>query len=185
MKHLFLSLGLLGIAGGPLEAEPVRWAVDPADSSISWTAKWNTSPVQGGFQAFAADIRFDPNALEQSKVVVRVDIGSIFMKGQDAHATLVNDDWFDAADHPQALFETTSFRHIGNGRYEADASLRIKGVTRQVVLPFKLTIEGALARMEGSLVLDRKTFAIGGEDGIAAAVAPDVALAVIVTARRD
>lgn len=187
MRLLPLAALLLSLAApGFLHAqEAPHWTVAPGESAIDWTAKWNTTPVHGGFERFSADIRFDPEALGQSGVRVKVDIGSIYLKGQDARATLVNENWFDAGQHPEALFESTAIRHLGSGRYEADGRLSIKGVARDVTLPFKLTIEGSVARMEGSLMLDRNDFSLGASGDVAKAVAAGVAVAVKVTARRD
>ncbi|RMD88021.1 MAG: hypothetical protein D6807_06675, partial [Alphaproteobacteria bacterium] len=141
----FLFALLLLIAGATA-ADASEWQVVPDASRILWTAKWNTAPVQGGFEHFTASIDFDPRNLAQSHVRVVVDTGSIYMEGQDARATLTNDNWFDAARYPQAVFETRSFRDLGNGHYEAVADLTIRGVSAEVTLPFKLTIEDDIAR---------------------------------------
>lgn len=185
LKALFAAISfLLSAAGAAAQGGPV-WTVDAAQSTIDWTAKWNTTPIHGGFERFSADIVFDPNALESAHALVRVDITSVYMTGQDARATLIDENWFAASDWPEATFETLSFRHIGSGRYEADARLVIRGIERRVALPFKLTIEGKVARMEGSLVLNRHDFGLGKNGDIAKAVAPEVAVAIRVTARRE
>ena len=181
MRFLLVLLVLFSSAAACRAAE---WEVIPEASRILWTAKWNTAPVQGGFERFSAAIDFDPAELAQAYVRVAVDVASIYMEDQDARSTLTNRNWFDAAHYPQAIFETRSIRDLGNGHYEAVADLTIRGVTVPVTLPFKLTIEGDVARMEGSLTLDRTVFGIGASGDFAAAVAPEVDVAVMVTARR-
>ncbi len=182
MRRLLLAfiLLLLGAAAG----QAAEWEVIPEASRILWTAKWNTAPVQGGFERFSADIDFDPADLARAHVRVAVDVASIYMEDQDARSTLTSRNWFDAAHHRHAIFETREIRDLGNGHYEAVAALTIRGVTAPVTLPFKLTIEDDIARMEGSLTLDRTVFGIGASGDFAAAVAPEVDVAVMVTARR-
>ncbi len=181
MRFLLVLLVLLSSAAASRAAE---WEVIPEASRILWTAKWNTAPVQGGFERFAAAIDFDPADLAQARIRVTVDIASIYMEDQDARSTLTNRNWFDAAHYRHAIFETHAIHDLGNGHYEAVADLTIRGVTVPVTLPFKLTIEGDVARMEGSLTLDRTVFGIGASGDFAAAVAPEVDVAVMVTARR-
>lgn len=167
-----------------LPARATEWTLDPQASRIGWTAKWNTSPVRGGFERFDAEIVFAPDALDAASVRIRIEIDSIFLEGQDARSTLTNRTWFSAREHPRALVESKAFRNLGNGRYEMIADLTIRDVTREIVLPFKLTIEGDTARMEGGLTLDRLTFGIGREGDFAKAVGPEVDVSIAVTAHR-
>lgn len=167
-----------------LPSQAADWTLDRAASRIGWTAKWNTSPVRGGFERFDAEIAFAPDALGEASVRVRVDIGSIFLESQDARSTLTNRTWFAATEFPQASVESKAFRNLGNGRYEMVADLTIRGVTREIVLPFKLTIEGDTARMEGGLTLDRLAFGIGREGDFAQAVGPEVDVSIAITAHR-
>lgn len=183
VRFALLAPLLLALAAA-LPAGAAEWTLDRAASRIGWTAKWNTSPVRGGFERFDADIVFAPDALDSASVRVRVDIGSVYLEGQEARSTLTNPTWFAAKDHPQATVESKAFRDLGNGRYEMVADLTIRGTTREIVLPFKLTIEGDTARMEGGLTLDRVIFGIGREGDFAQAVGPEVDVSIAVTARR-
>jgi len=64
------------------------------------------------------------------------------------------------AAHPTATFRTTRIR-ARDGGYEARGDLTIKGETRSVDLPFRLTIDGDRATMTGSLTIDRRDFGVG------------------------
>lgn len=168
-----------------ISAKAAEWVVVPDKSAIHWAAKWNTSPVHGGFEQFAADIIFDPDHPDKAAIAVDVDTGSIYMDGQDVRSTLTNETWFFTGAYPVARFVSQGVRHMGNGRYEAHGSLQIRGETQEVVLPFKLTIEGNIARVEGSLSLDRTVYGLGLVGDIAAGVAPKVDVSINVTARRQ
>ena len=70
-------------------------------------------------------------------------------------------DWFDVEQWPTARFETKSFREIGPNQYETVADLTIRDVTREVVLPFRLEIDGNDADAEGTVVIKRSDFGVG------------------------
>lgn len=184
MMRALMVLLIFGLfATGTARAS--EWIVQPDKSEIRWTAKWNTSPIHGGFEDFSARIVFDPDNLAQADIAVDVETGSIFMQGQDARSTLTDENWFFAKTYPKAHFQSRDVRHMGNGRYEAHGTLRIKGEEKPVVLPFKLTIEGDIARVEGGVSLDRMGYGLGLAGDIAAAVAPAVDVAIKVTAQRQ
>ncbi|GER08034.1 polyisoprenoid-binding protein [Iodidimonas muriae] len=179
-----LLIGLFFALVIPMGAQANIWQVIPKESQILWTAKWNTSPVHGGFSDFDATISFDMDHPELADLSVAVDIGSIYMDGQDARTTLMGDNWFFAESFPKAQFSSQDVRHLGNGRYEAHGTLEIRGVSQDLILPFKLTIEDDIARVEGGVTLDRTIFGLGKKGDVAKAVANGVNVSVLVTAKR-
>lgn len=150
------------LASAPAAA--ARWTVVPEKSRLSFTAVQAEAPFTGEFKRFVAKIAFDPDALDQSKAVVTVDLASAVTGASDRDEALPAAVWFNVAEHPKATFETTGFRSLGEGRYAADATLTIKGTTRDVTLPFTLTISGGTAHAEGSLTIDRLDFNVGTGD---------------------
>ena len=76
-------------------------------------------------------------------------------------ASLPAPDWFDTATHPKAVFTATRFEKVGEGRYVARGSLSLRGVSRPLSLPFRLTIDGDTATVRGVTSLDRTAFGVG------------------------
>jgi polyisoprenoid-binding protein YceI len=67
----------------------------------------------------------------------------------------------------------------------ADGALTMRGVTRNVSLPFQLVINGSNALMQGSFTLDRTAFGIGrGQFAGAEPVAKGVTVPINIVARR-
>ncbi|TAN56733.1 MAG: YceI family protein, partial [Magnetospirillum sp.] len=60
-----------------------------------------------------------------------------------------------------ARFEATAFRSKGGNAFDAVGSLRIRGVTKPVVLPFTLDITGPTAHAKGRLDLLRTDYGVG------------------------
>lgn len=189
LREMWLAVAFcIALVIGPasfVSANAAAWIIQPDKSDIRWAAKWNTTPLHGGFDKFTAQIIFDLDNLDDAVIAVDVDTASIYLEGQDARSTLAGETWFNTKAYPVARFASEDIRHMGNGRYEASGTLEMRGVTSPVVLPFKLTIEGDIARVEGGLTLDRTVFGLGLVGDVAAAIAPAVDVSVNVTARRQ
>jgi polyisoprenoid-binding protein YceI len=156
-----LLLGLCALALFVVPAGGAEWRVVMPESEIAFTARQGERAFTGHFAAWRAEIRFDPNDLAASRAVVVIDLASARTGDRQRDAMLPEPAWFDVARFPEARFETTAIRHLGGNRYLAAADLTIKGITRQVKLPFTLDIEGDVARMAGGLTLRRIEFDIG------------------------
>ena len=75
---------------------------------------------------------------------------------------------------------------VGKGQFEASGTLIIRGTSRPVKLPFRLTIDGDTARMTGSAVIDRRNFGVGqGEWTATDSVGANVTVKVAIVATRD
>ncbi|MEQ1491477.1 MAG: YceI family protein [Terricaulis sp.] len=141
------------------------WRVDAARSSIAFAfsmddGSGNSSRIDGRFARWRADIRFDPNDLENSAVAVTIDTGSASDGVASHDAYMREPGWFDVDAHPTATFRATDFRRRGDG-YEARGELTIKDRDRNVRLPFTLTINGDNATMNGTIAIDREDFDLG------------------------
>lgn len=146
----------------PSHAAP-EWAVDAAASTLTFSAQQGEETFAGGFKTFAADIRFSPDDLANSRIAVTVDTGSVFAGSGERDAALPGAGWFDVARFPQARFVTESISaDTVAGQYIADAKLTIREATQTVRLPFTLTQQdGGKTRATGSVVLQRNLFGIG------------------------
>lgn len=152
-------------ATAPETPHASTWRVDAARSSIGFAfamddGSGESSRLEGSFARWRADIRFDPNDLENSAVTVTIETSSA-SDGVPTHDTYMRaEGWFDSEAHPTATFRSTNFRRLGNG-YEARGQLTIKGRTRSVTLPFTLSISGDTATMNGTVAIDRGNFDLG------------------------
>jgi cytochrome b561/polyisoprenoid-binding protein YceI len=166
-------------AGVPVQPEQVASEWQVIDKDLGFTIRQMGSEVQGGFSAWTAAIAFDPATGEGSVRVVidmtSVTIGTVTEQAKGA-------DFFDVAQHPTAVFEGV-IRPQGEG-FVAEGPLTLKGATVPLSLPFALGIEDGVARMEGTVSLDRRNWAIGTGYADEATVGFGVDLAVRLSARR-
>jgi polyisoprenoid-binding protein YceI len=183
MRRVLLILALI-LAAPAVVAAPARWIVDPS-SKLQFQGRVNGDAFTGTFRRWSADITFDPKALTASKAVVSVDVTSAVTGDADRDQALPNPDWLAVQRFPKAVFTTTAITDLGGGRYQASGDLAIKGVHKAVVLPFTLAIAGDTARMNGQVVLDRRSFGIGqGQWSTADVVDTKVLVIVQLTAHR-
>ena len=167
-------------------AAPARWRVLSDPSRLSFATSQSGSPIRGRFREWDADIVFSPDALDQSRVRVTVDMASFATEDADSQGVLGGGEWFDVARHPQATFTSDRFRALGGDRYEARGVLRLKGVSAPLTLRFTLTIDGDTARMTGSASVNRTLFGVGtGEWASVEDIPASVAIETTVVAVRD
>jgi polyisoprenoid-binding protein YceI len=163
----------------------VAWKVQKG-STLGFATTWAGDPLQGRFERWTADIVFSPDDLGHSKVSVSIDTTSARTGDDQRDASLPSADWFDAAAHPKAVFTATKFDHPGGDRYLAHGTLNLRGVTKPLDLPFRLTIAGDTAKVSAQTSLDRLAFGVGQGDFQSTGQVPaKVAVRVELTAKRD
>ncbi|MEL7485883.1 MAG: YceI family protein [Pseudomonadota bacterium] len=161
------------------------WTVDADKSRLGFVASQNGAEFEGAFESFDAEIRFDPDNLEQSTIVVTVDMKSARTGDRQRDSALPGKDWFLAKEHPTAQFTSSSITKTGDGAYEAAGALTIRDTSKDIVLPFTLDIEGDQAEANGAVSVVRTDFGVGqGEFSSGKWVGLDVTINVAVSASR-
>ncbi len=187
MWRLFLcAFASLGFVITSATAAPAKWTVDPAKSALTFTVVVNGQTVLGKFKAFGALIAFDPADLAHSSAKITIPMDEAKTNDATRDAMLLKPDWFNILDFPQAVYQTTAFTAKGGNKYEALGKLTLKGVSKDVILPFTLDIKGNTAAMKGETVLKRLDFGVGQGPDFASGtpVALSIKVMVNVTARR-
>ena len=177
MRALRATLIALLVAGAQHAwAEGV--AVDK--SEIRFVANQLGVNVEGRFKRFKANVSFRPNALQSSKAEFEIDLSSVDLASEDSEREVRGAMWFDARRFPVARFTSTSFRDAGGGKYQMSGKLSMKGITRDVTLPFAITRDSAGNRIaESTFGLKRLDFKVGeGEWGDPDTVADNVVVRV-------
>jgi len=145
----------------PIAASPGAWVVDKDASKLSFTATQTGSAFEGEFETFSADIVFDPADLANASISIAVDTASAETGDRQRDTALPGSDWFKAKEFPSATFVSNEVVETGEGAYEARGKLTIRDVTRDLVLPFTLAIDGGKAHAEGGVTLARTDYGVG------------------------
>lgn len=149
-----------------------QWIAQPDPHAISWEGTQGGKALAGHCEKFTADIAFDPAALTASAVKVIIDTSACKTGEAQKDEYLPQAVWFNVSAFPNAVFEAKNFRHEGGDKYVASGTLTLKGVTKNVDLPFTLNIDGAKAHVVGETTLQRLAFGVGDGPQLSS---PDVA----------
>jgi polyisoprenoid-binding protein YceI len=127
------------------------YKIDAAHSSIEFSVKHMViSNVKGTFDEFDAAIEYDPDNIENSSVEVTISVASVNTRNQKRDDHLRGGDFFDAGAHPDITFKSKKITKKGDG-YVAAGTLTIRGVSREIELPF--TLNGPITNPWGQTVI--------------------------------
>ncbi len=155
--RLVMFVTLLGLASFTLAAD---WK-QQADSTLKFSGIQQGEAFEGKFGRFASTIHFDPAALADAKFDVAIDIASADSANSERDETLLGAEFFDNARFPKARFVTGTFRQVGPGKFEADATLTIRDKSVPVKFPFTWTGDARTAELKAKVTLDRLAFDVG------------------------
>lgn len=143
----------------PAAAE--EWVLDAAHSKIVFTAEARFFSADGQFRKFNVKADVDDKALENSKVMVTVDVASIDTNNERRDKHLRSKDFFDVANHSTATINIKGIRKLSDTSFEADGEITIRGVTKPIQLPVRILLfENGILRFRGSVEMNRKDFGV-------------------------
>jgi len=124
------------------------YKLDVAHSIIGFSIRHNElTLVKGRFKDFAGTIHYDANVSKSSvEFAAKVESIDTGVEARDKH--LRTSDFFEVAKYPEMTFKSTRVERKGKDRYILHGDLTLKGVTRQVAIPF--TITGAIKDGRGN-----------------------------------
>ncbi len=161
------------------------WAIDAAGSRLGFSGKQNGEAFAGKFGRFSGSVAFDPAKPEAGHADIVIDMASAGTGDTQRDEALPQAEWFNSKKFPQAHFVATGFRAKGGDAYETTGRLSIRGVDRDVTLPFTLAIDGGTAHAKGHLELVRTIYGVGqGPWSSAQWVALEVGVDVDVVAKK-
>ena len=162
------TLAVLAMFGSGSAAAATAYATDAAASKLEFVVTQSEGDVVGRFGKFQSSITFAPDDLAGSRFDVTVDVTTVDT-GDDERDTAIRDaDLLNVAKYPTARFVSTSFRHKSGNQYEATGKLTLRGVTKEIRLPFtwQTAQQGghAAVRLEGETTVNRLDFGVGQGD---------------------
>ncbi|MBD1362934.1 YceI family protein [Mucilaginibacter sp. ZT4R22] len=120
------------------------WKVKEDDYSVKISGK----KIEGTFTGLKATLNFDPAHLESSNLTATIDAGSLstgnFLKTNHA----LSEEALDAKKYPVIKFQSEAISRKGNA-YEASGKLTLKGITKEILIPFTFTGNNAEGAFKG------------------------------------
>lgn len=163
LKKSLLPLSLmLAFAGASHTAQAAEYnQVQPKDSKITFNYQQMGVGMEGVFNTFSGQLKFDPDAPEQAQATLEVDLSSVDVDNDEANDELATKTWFNTSAFPVAKFASTGVKALADGQYEVQGQLSIKGQTQDVVVPASFSEQGGQGIFEGKLTIQRGAFSIG------------------------
>lgn len=151
-----------------------EWVIEPENSIIAFQFNQYGQIVEGRFSEWNGTIYFDPQDLDHSHAVIRINPASIETGSADRNEQAKGRDWFAIGQYPEIMFKSLDFDHLEANRFHVVGELTLRGITLPVSFPFTLDIaakdtpdaaltdDGAQqAVMIGVLKLNRLDFGVG------------------------
>ena len=159
--RLALASLLLASSSGAFAA--TAWTTD-AGSTLGFAASADGEAFTGTFKTFDAKIVFDAADLRGSSFDVSIDLTSADSGNSDRDDTLQGEEFFNTARQPKAHFKAKDFVAGATGKFTANGTLELNGVSKPVALVFSWTGDAAKATLTGEAMLNRIDFNIGTGD---------------------
>ncbi len=139
MNHYsFRTLSLataLSVFAACAVAAPTTFTMDPNHTTVA--AKWNHFGYSNPVILFGdvdGSIVYDADNVSASSVEVTLPLSGLESNVQNFNDHLLSDDFFDAAQFPEATYRSTSVESAGEDKLKITGELTIKGITKEVVL---------------------------------------------------
>lgn len=134
----------------------------PVTAGVNFKMKMLGTSVNGNFKGFSGILKFNPTDLANSSLTGTVDASTV-----DTDNNLRNrhirekEEFFNVSKYPKLRMKTTKIEKEGNN-YVGYFDLTIKETTKNVKIPFIFKQEGEKATFQGSTVINRREWAVGG-----------------------
>ena len=153
-----------GPASAPGERAAIHDEIDPAHPRATFTVRhMMVDGVDGSLTGVSGTILLDTADVRRSSVDVTIDATTIDTGEPRRDAHLRSDDFLDVENHPTIRFTSRSVG-VEDGRHFMVGDLTLRGVTREVRIPFELRgpVDAGDGRSaiaaEGSLTIDRHDY---------------------------
>lgn len=157
LKYSFAFLGGLFAS---LALGQSSWQVK--QSNISFVIKNAGLQVEGSFSGFTGLVKFEPDKPELTVLEAEVKSQTIStgIGMRDNH--LRKQEYFHAEKFPVIAMKSKAIRKSGNGGYLGTFNLTMKGVSKEVEVPFTFVQQSGHAQMQGNFEINRRDFKVGG-----------------------
>ena len=111
-----------------------NWKVDTTHSKMGFSARHMViSEVEGQFRDFDINVEAGEN-FEDSEVTVSIKTASVDTGNNDRDNHLKSPDFFDAENHPEMKFKSSSFEKVNDEEFTLKGDLTIRGISKPIEL---------------------------------------------------
>jgi polyisoprenoid-binding protein YceI len=116
-----------------------KWTLDPTHSELQFKIKHlMISTVTGQFNQFNGSVETKGDDFTTAKINFSAVVDSISTNNEQRDAHLKNNDFFDAANHPQLTFTSDKLEKINDEEFKLEGILTMRGISKKVSLAVEL-----------------------------------------------
>lgn len=144
---------------GKLVNATTKTATDTS-SNISWTGYGELGgySLTRSIKLKNADIQMQGDTLQRADITI--DMASITHENKDLEIHLKDGDFFDVTKSTTAIFETENIQYINDSSANAIGKLTVKGITKTIIIPLKITKNSTVKAIKAKIIVDRTLFGI-------------------------
>lgn len=148
----------------PAKAAPARYVQAPSGSSLTFTFVQEGAASKGSFRQFTTELRYDEKSAAAGSLDVKVQMASVDTQDKDRDEMITGADLFDARRFPAASYVANTFAKRADGGLDAVGKLTLRGVTKDLRLPLKITRTAAGLELSGEAAIKRLDYGVGQGD---------------------
>ncbi len=143
-----------------------KYEIDPAHAFVTFSIAHFAGKAHGSFDDVSGSIIFDETDVTRSSVSVVIKTASIHTGNTYRDTQLRSEDFFSSEKFPEATFKSSRIERRGKTLVAAVGELTIRGVTKEVSMPFTISgpmkdpLPAGVKRLlvHASLKFDRRDF---------------------------
>jgi polyisoprenoid-binding protein YceI len=149
MKKTMIAAAVIGIATltafisapqkqdvsnpAPSVQELTKWSIDKPHTAVRFAVSHLVvAETEGTFKVFDGSVEHSKADWSDAKINFSIDVNSINTDNDYRDKHLKSDDFFNAEKFPAMNFQSTSFKPLGNNKYELNGNLTIRDITKPV-----------------------------------------------------
>jgi polyisoprenoid-binding protein YceI len=142
----------------PAEAETL--AITPENSKVEFVAAKVTRSHNGSFKKFSGAIDLVANHLENSRVTIDIETGSVVTDEDQLTGHLKTPDFFDVAKYPKATFVSTKIEpaNTGGATHMVTGNFDLHGIKKSISFPASIQVAPDSVSVNSEFAINRKDF---------------------------
>jgi polyisoprenoid-binding protein YceI len=134
MRTVFFLLGILLLWPATASGQ-TTWRIAQGPSTVGFEVEhFYFTHIDGVFRSFGGTVVTSGDDFDGAQINATVSVASVYTGIPARDEELMKPSFFDAEHHPDLLFESTSFVHVGESTYVITGMLTIRDVTKPIEL---------------------------------------------------